>query len=123
VPKRILLVDDNATIRKALRQTLERLNGWEVCGEAANGREGIAKAQELKPDVILLDFSMPVMNGLEAARELKRLLPSLPLLMFTNYGTDYLVKEALAAGVNAVVSKSDSVEVLLSAIQASLSAS
>jgi DNA-binding NarL/FixJ family response regulator len=120
VPKRILIVDDSAVVRKTLRQTLERHDGWEVCGEAANGREGVEKAQQLKPDLILLDSSMPVMNGLEAARQLKRLLPSVPLLMFTNYGTDYLEKEALSAGVTALVSKSESVEVLVSRIQALL---
>ena len=116
VTKSILIVDDSPVLRKTLRQTLERHKGWKVCGEAADGVEGIAKAQELKPDLVLLDFSMPVMNGLVAARELKRLLPSVPVLMFTNYGTDYLEKEALSAGVRAVVSKSDSVE-LVSSIQ------
>lgn len=84
MPKRILIVDDSAVLRKTLRQTLERHDGWEVCGEAANGREGVEKAQRLKPDLILLDSSMPALNGLEAARQLKRLLPSVPLLMFTN---------------------------------------
>jgi DNA-binding NarL/FixJ family response regulator len=120
VPKCILIVDDNPVIRKTLRRTLERNKGWEVCGEAADGREAVAKAQQLKPDLVVLDFSMPVMNGLEAARELKRLLPSVPLLMFTNYGTDYVQKEALSVGVTAVVSKSDSVEALVSSIQALL---
>ena len=120
MPKCILIVDDNPVIRKTLRRTLERNKGWEVCGEAADGREAVAKAQQLKPDLVVLDFSMPVMNGLEAARELKRLLPSVPLLMFTNYGTDYVQKEALSVGVTAVVSKSDSVEALVSSIQALL---
>jgi two-component system nitrate/nitrite response regulator NarL len=121
VPKCILIADDNLVMRKTLRRTLERIEGWEVCGEAANGRrEAVAKAQQLKPDLVLPDLSMPVMNGLEAARELKRLLPSVPLLMFTNYRTDHVQKEALSAGVTAVVSKSDSVEVLVSSIQALL---
>jgi len=120
MPKCILIVDDSAVVRKTLRQTLEWQKGWEVCGEAANGRDGIEMAQRLKPDLVLLDFSMPVMNGLEAARELKRLLPTVPLLMYTNYGTNYLEKEALSAGVTAVVSKSDSVEALVSSIQAVL---
>jgi len=78
MPKCILIVDDSAVVRKTLRQTLEWQKGWEVCGEAANGRDGIETAQRLKPDLVLLDFSMPVMNGLEAARELKRLLPYVP---------------------------------------------
>jgi DNA-binding NarL/FixJ family response regulator len=120
LPKRILIVDDSSPVRKSLRQTLERQDDWQVCGGAANGREGVELARELKPDLVLLDFSMPVLNGLEAARELKRLSPSLPLLMFTNYGTDYLEREALIAGVSAVVSKSDSIEALISSVRALL---
>jgi chemotaxis response regulator CheB len=64
LPKRILIVDDNPVIRDTLREVLEQESGWEVCGEAANGREGIEKAQQLKPDLIVLDLSMPVMNGI-----------------------------------------------------------
>jgi DNA-binding NarL/FixJ family response regulator len=78
VPKFILIVDDSPVVRKAERQTLELQDGWKVCGEAVNGREGIEKAQQLRPDVIVLDLSRPLMNGLEAARELKRLLPFIP---------------------------------------------
>ena len=115
--KSILIVDDSFVMRKALRQTLEMQNGWEVCGEAVNGREGIEKAKELKPDVIVLDLSMPVMNGLEATRELKSLLPSIPVLMFTNFDTPHVKQAALSAGVRAVVSKSESVAVLVSSLQ------
>jgi DNA-binding NarL/FixJ family response regulator len=119
VPKCILIVDDSAAIRKTLRLVLERQEGWEVCGEAEHGREGVEKAQQLKPDLVVLDLSMPVMNGLEAAHELKRLLPTMPLLMFTNFYSAHLEKEALRAGVAAVVSKSESAE-LVSHIQALL---
>ena len=79
MPKCILIVDDSALIRRMIHETLEQQDGWEVCGEAADGREAIEKAQQLKPDLIVLDLSMPVMNGLEAARVLKGLFPSLPL--------------------------------------------
>jgi DNA-binding NarL/FixJ family response regulator len=120
VPKYILIVDDSAIIRKTLRATLEQQGGWEVCGEAANGREGIEKALRLKPDVIVLDLAMPVMNGLDAARELTRLLPSVPLLMFTNFETARLKQEALSAGISTLVSKSESVGVLISGLQALL---
>ncbi len=106
VPKCILIVDDSALIRRMIRETLEQHAGWEVSGEAVNGREAIEKAQQLKPDLIVLDLSMPVMNGLEAARVLKGLFPSLPLVMFTNFDTPQLTNEALSAGVSAVVSKS-----------------
>jgi DNA-binding NarL/FixJ family response regulator len=81
-----------------IRETLEQQEGWEVCGEAADGRQAIEKAQGLKPDVVVLDLSMPLMNGLEAARELKRLLPSLPLVMFTNFDTPSLTKWSLICG-------------------------
>ena len=117
--KCILIADDSPVIRKTLRQTLEREDAWEVCGEAADGREAIEKAQRLKPDVVVLDLSMPLMNGLDAARELKRLLPSLPLVMFTNFNMPELTNEALSAGVRAVVSKSEPAG-LVSEIQALL---
>jgi DNA-binding NarL/FixJ family response regulator len=117
VSKHILIVDDSALLRRIIRETLEQQNGWEVSGEAANGREAIEKAQELRPDLIVLDLAMPVMNGLEAARALKRLLPRVPVLMFTNFDAAHLKREALAAGVRAVVSKSGSLQSLVSAIQ------
>lgn len=74
-PKRILIVDDHAALRMALRHVIDSVLEFEVCGEAENGREGIERAGELQPDLIILDLSMPVMNGFEAARELKALLP------------------------------------------------
>jgi DNA-binding NarL/FixJ family response regulator len=107
VGKCILIADDSPVIRKTLRQTLEREDAWEVCGEAADGREAIEKAQRLKPDVVVLDLAMPVMNGLDAARELRRLSPALPLVMFTNFSMPQFINEALLAGVRAVVSKSE----------------
>jgi len=122
VPKRLLIVDDSPIIRKMLSETFELQEGWEVCGEAVDGREGVEKAQQLKADLIVLDLSMPVMNGLEAARELSRLLPSVPVLLYTNYETPQLKQEALAAGVRAVVSKSESVGALVSSIQDLLAA-
>lgn len=118
--KTILIVDDNPAIRKILREMLEREAGWKVCGEASNGREGIEKAQQLHPDVVVLDLSMPVMNGLEAARELKQLLPSLPVVMFTNFETHHLKQEILSAGIKVIVSKDDSAKALVSSIQALL---
>jgi CheY-like chemotaxis protein len=80
--KCILIVDDNAVIRRSLRRILESVDGWQVCGEAADGQEGIEKAKELDPDLIILDLSMPRLNGLEAARILSKAMPKIPLLMF-----------------------------------------
>ena len=105
--KHILIGDDNSLIRQTLRRFLEKEDCWEVVGEAANGREAVEKAQELKPDLVVLDLSMPVMNGIQAAHELKRLLPSMPTVMFTNVAGSNLAEMAHSAGVSAVVSKSE----------------
>jgi DNA-binding NarL/FixJ family response regulator len=103
----ILLVDDSQLVRHALRGCLEANPEWVVCGEAADGRTAIQMTEELKPDLVVLDLSMPGMNGFQVARELKQAHPSLPLLLFTSFKTQQLEKEALAAGCNAVLSKSD----------------
>lgn len=100
-----MIVDDHAIIRRMLRTELEA-EALQV-SEATNGAEGVQKAIELMPSLIILDLSMPVMNGLEAARELKVLMPHVPLLMFSNNAGEVLEKEALSAGISAVVRKSD----------------
>jgi DNA-binding NarL/FixJ family response regulator len=96
--------------------------GWEICGEAENGREGIDKALQLFPDLIVLDLAMPVMNGFQAARELHRLLPKVPLLMYTSFSGSDIEPEALASGITAVKSKSDDIESLCGSIQELLQA-
>jgi CheY-like chemotaxis protein len=101
-----MIVDDHATIRRVLRAAFEA-EDLEV-SDAVDGADGVRKAQEIKPNLIILDLSMPVMNGLEAARALKLLMPLVPLLMFTNNAGEILKKDALAAGIFAVVCKSDS---------------
>lgn len=110
--KSILIVDDSPVIRRSLRTLLERNLGWKVCGEAENGRHGVEQALRLEPDLVLLDLSMPVMNGFETARELQRVMPRLPILMFTTFSNAFVEKEALASGVRAVRSKSDSLDSL-----------
>jgi DNA-binding NarL/FixJ family response regulator len=107
LPCLILIVDDNAAIRRNLTMLLQQEPAWKVIGEASNGAEGIEKARELNPGLIVLDLSMPVMNGLEAARELSRILPSVPILMLTNYADCGLESTALAAGVRRLHSKSE----------------
>jgi CheY-like chemotaxis protein len=101
-----MIVDDHAVIRCMLRAVFEA-EDLQVC-DAMDGADGVRKAQELKPSLIILDLSMPVMNGLEAARALKLLMPDVPLLMFTNNAGAILEKEALSTGIFAVVCKSDS---------------
>lgn len=103
----ILIVDDNPVIRRTLRTCLLERGDWKICGEAGNGQEAVEKAQQLKPDLIILDLSMPVMNGLQAARELKRISPTVQVLMFTSFKSPNLEKEAVASGCTAVIEKSD----------------
>jgi len=91
-----------------------------VCGEASDGREGVAKAQELKPDLVVLDLSMPVMNGLEAARVLSRQMPDLPLIMCSLHTDQILEKEASAAGIRTIVSKGENMSELVGKAQALL---
>jgi DNA-binding NarL/FixJ family response regulator len=108
LPNCILIVDDHAVIRRSLRQLFESRSGWEVCGEAVNGRDAIEKARELKPDLIVLDLSMPEMDGLQAARVLKSVMPEVPIILFTNFGQDpFIEREALAVGIRDVVSKAN----------------
>jgi DNA-binding NarL/FixJ family response regulator len=106
MPPRILIVDDSSIIRNLLRNCFESEPGWKVSGEAANGKEGIEKAKDTHPNLIVLDLSMPVMNGIEAAKILTKLMPSVPLLMFTSFLTSTLEREALAAGIRKVLVKS-----------------
>jgi DNA-binding NarL/FixJ family response regulator len=115
LPYSILIVDDSPVVRHSLRSYLEQQPDWIVCGEAGDGREAIEKAKQLKPDLIILDLSMPGMNGLAAAGELKRIQPDVPLLMFTTFKTSNLEAEAIAAGCVGVIAKSD-VHLLLGSI-------
>jgi DNA-binding NarL/FixJ family response regulator len=114
VAKRIMVVDDNPAIRRALKNILEFNNGWEVCGEAVDGRDGIEKAKQLIPDLIVLDLSMPIMNGLEAARVLHQIMPQVPLILCSLHTDHVLQKEASAAGVATVFSKAENMHTLIS---------
>ena len=102
---RILIVDDNPRVRSALRMCLKSHASWQMCGEAENGRDGVELAKELEPDVVLLDYAMPNMNGLEAARLISASIPECGLILFTMFASDQLCTLAQAAGVRAVVSK------------------
>jgi CheY-like chemotaxis protein len=111
-PKRILIVDDNAAIRTVSRFLFD-VPGFEVCGEAVDGADAIKKAQDLCPDLIVLDLSMPEMNGLETARELADLMPKIPLIMFTNHMGEIVEEECRKVGVRAVMSKSEPFDKLM----------
>lgn len=109
----VLIVDDNALIRRALCEFFVREGDFDVCGEAENGSDAIEKAQLLHPDLIVTDLSMPGMNGLEETRVLKKIIPAVPVIIYTAHSEPVFEKEALAAGVSAVVSKSQAVAVLI----------
>lgn len=106
---RILIVDDSPIIRHSIRICIEHNTDWEVCGEAENGQVAIEKVRQLRPDVVTLDWQMPVMNGLEAAREISRIAPLATLLMITLHENLLLTEEAQAAGIKEVLSKTDGV--------------
>jgi DNA-binding NarL/FixJ family response regulator len=112
-PKSVLIVDDNAHIRQALCELFECEPDFEVCGEAENGKEAIAMGQELRPDLIVLDFSMPVMNGFDAARVLKRTMPTVPLIMYSAFADKLAESQARLIGISEVVSKSEHASVLI----------
>jgi CheY-like chemotaxis protein len=107
MPTRILIADDNSAVRTALRHLLESADFGEVI-DAENGREAIAKAQEDKPNLIILDLVMPVMDGLVAARELSKLMPDVPMLMHTLHWSPQVEVEAQKVGVRKVIAKADS---------------
>jgi DNA-binding NarL/FixJ family response regulator len=115
---RILLADDHDVVRKGLRGLLEANPGWQVCGEAANGREAVKLAMRLKPDLAVLDLEMPELNGLEATRQIKKELPDIEVLIFTMHETDQFIRDALAAGARGYVLKADAGKYLIEGVEA-----
>jgi two-component system chemotaxis response regulator CheY len=107
-----LVVDDNIFIRRILAAAFLS-SGFETCGEAENGQEGIEVAKQIKPDVITLDLSMPVMNGLQAASELRKLFPNTPIILFTLYADTLSQRDAAKAGVDLVILKTTPVSTLI----------
>jgi DNA-binding NarL/FixJ family response regulator len=104
--KQILIVDDSPMVRRMVRGSVEAKTDWQICGEAENGQEAVRMVEELNPDLVVLDLSMPVMNGLEAARHIAVNAPNTALLMYTMQDSGQLLKEAEAAGINEVITKS-----------------
>ncbi|HEY4815833.1 MAG TPA: response regulator [Candidatus Acidoferrum sp.] len=105
MPHNVLIVDDSPDVRHVVRAFLERDSTFTVCGEAPDGLEAIKKAQELKPDLVLLDLSMPVMNGIETAVVLRRLLPKTHIVLFSNYTDQLGTTLASVVGIDLVLSK------------------
>ena len=114
---RILIADDHDVMREGTRAVIERQPGWEVCGIAATGREAVEQALALEPDVVVMDMSMPELNGLDAAVQIKRRLPRTEILIFTAHETDELIREVFEAGAKGFIFKSDAHQLLVKAIQ------
>jgi DNA-binding NarL/FixJ family response regulator len=111
--KMVLIVDDNAFVRQALREIFEREGDFRVCGEADNGRDAVEAVTRLQPDLVVLDFCMPVMNGLDAARILKDRVPTLPLILYSAVADKAVAQVARSLGITEIVSKSEPVSVLI----------
>jgi DNA-binding NarL/FixJ family response regulator len=114
---RILVVDDHAVVRRGVRALLEGHPGWEVCGEAGTGREAVDQAGRLKPDIVVLDLSLPELNGLEATRQILRGSPRTEVLVLTMHHSEELAQQVLQAGARGYVLKSDAGDSLISAVE------
>jgi DNA-binding NarL/FixJ family response regulator len=120
LPKRILIADDHESVLRRVRAMLDSQPTWEVCGEAVNGREAVAKAVQLKPDLVVLDFAMPQLDGLKTASEIHELLPEVPIVLFTMYAAQ-LKQEVQKHGICRLVDKANS-GALLTSVQELLGA-
>ena len=118
-PVRILIADDHEVVRQGVRAVLEGQAGWVVCGEAITGREAVAKAVDLQPDIVVLDISMPELNGLEATRQIRSLVPA-KILILSVHESERVVTEVLAAGAHGYVMKADAGRKLVEAVRALL---
>jgi DNA-binding NarL/FixJ family response regulator len=116
----ILIVDDDPNFRKQTRKFLEQETPYSVCGEAVDGLDAIERAHQLKPDLIILDMSMPRMNGLQAARVLRQMMSDVPIILFTLHAGAILFSEVQAVGVSSVVSKTDGFDELRKQVESLL---
>jgi DNA-binding NarL/FixJ family response regulator len=114
---RILIADDHEVVRAGLRAILEAHDGWEVAAEAVDGKDAIAKAIECRPDIAIIDYSLPLINGVEATRQIHARVPKAGVLIFTMHDSDVLVGELLEAGARAYLLKSDAKQYLVAAVE------
>ncbi len=114
---RVLIVDDHAVVRRGVRALLQPSQNWEICGEAENGEDAIRLAQDLKPEIIIMDLSMPVMNGLQATRAIRQSLPEIKVVLFSLHTSSELVRSIFMAGAQGYVLKSDAETDLITALE------
>jgi DNA-binding NarL/FixJ family response regulator len=116
-PLRILIADDHDLVRRGVKALLQSHAGWQICGEAITGREAVSKAEELKPDIVILDISMPDLNGVEAARRIRKASTNTEVLILSMHYSDQLIREIVDAGVRGYIVKSDSDRDLIIAVE------
>jgi DNA-binding NarL/FixJ family response regulator len=116
-PLRILVADDHDLMRRGIKTLLQTHAGWEICGEAQTGREAVSRTEELKPDIVVLDISMPDLNGIEAARRIRKASPETEVLILSLHFSDQLIREIVEAGVRGYIVKSDSDRDLIVAVE------
>jgi DNA-binding NarL/FixJ family response regulator len=102
---RIVLADDHEIVRSGIRSLLDGNHPWEVCGEAENGKEAVEKVLTLRPELVVLDLSMPIMNGIEAAREIRKKAPQTKIVIFSMHDSPRIAEEAVQAGADAYLAK------------------
>ena len=117
MPVRILVVDDHEVVRQGIRTILSARPDWEICGEAVNGQEAIKLAEDLRPDAIIMDITMPIMSGLEAARQITRNNNSAPILIFTMHESRTLADSVRETGARGFVFKSRAAQDLINALE------
>ena len=114
---RILIVDDHAVVRRGVRALLESHAGWEVCGEATNGRDAVEEARRLRPDIVIMDLSLPALNGLDATRQILQHAPGTEILVLTMHHSEELARDVLQAGARGYVLKRDADADLIAAVE------
>jgi len=117
-PTKVLIADDHQVMRRGVRAVVELLPGWEVCGEASTGREAVEMVERLQPQIVVMDVTMPELNGLEATRQIKKVAPATEILMFTGLETEELIRQVFEAGARSYILKTDGREQLESALRA-----
>lgn len=116
--KRVMLADDHAVVRRGLRTLIEGVPGWEVCAEAADGNETVALAAEARPDILIMDLSMPGLGGVDATIQIRKILPQIEVLILTMHESDRLAGQALRAGARGYLLKGESEDKLMEALEA-----